>query len=255
MGRHIRQKMTTSAENLCPSTVADDPATRRRLRVLYLGRADYVKTLELQRRLVLERAEGVIPDSLILVEHNPVITVGRSGNPNHIVASREVLGRMGIGVYEIERGGDVTYHGPGQLVGYPIMRLAEGLRGAVPFLRSLEEVLILALQEFGVRGFRRQGLTGVWTSQGKVAAIGVAVRKNVTFHGFALNVTTDLSHFRFIVPCGLANEPVTSLEKLVGGPVSLEAVADAVVSAFCYVFDKEPDRESLPLSSRKQGKG
>lgn len=223
---------------------------RHPLRITYLGKADYGETLKLQRILVEDRAEARIPDTLLLVEHNPVITVGRAGRPAHILASRESLTKRGIALYEVERGGDVTYHGPGQIVGYPIVRLSDGLRGVVPYVRNLEEVLIRALKTFGVTAYRRPGLTGVWTDQGKVAAIGVSVRRLVTFHGFALNVNTDLSHFELIIPCGLPAERVTSLSRILGRPLTMAKVVQAVVTAFMDVFkafpENPPEIEVLP---------
>jgi lipoate-protein ligase B len=243
--------MTTTARIARAADSAEDPETRSILRVTRLGRADYAETLELQKRLVGERADGRIPDTLVLVEHEPVITVGRSGRPEHILASREALAQAGVPVFHIERGGDVTYHGPGQLVGYPIMRLRDGLRGAVPLLRDLEEALILALRLLGVRGFRRPGMTGIWTDQGKVAAIGVAIRRNVTFHGFALNVNTDLSHFEFIVPCGLSCERVTSISEILGSRMPLARAAEAATAGMLAVFggreDSNPADFKMPV--------
>lgn len=236
--------MENTIEKTHDTKVAADFGTRHLLEIVCLGKKDYGEVLKLQRGLVDARANCVIPDTLVLVEHNPVITVGRSGQTSHILASSDVLARNGIAVYEVERGGSVTYHGPGQLVGYPIMMLPGGLRGAVGFLRKLEEVLIRVLHEFGVTGYRRPGMTGVWTDEGKVAAIGVAVRRNVTFHGFALNVDPNLSHFEWIVPCGLAGERVTSLSRLVGHAVPLGEAGKSVIKGFRDVFGVTP-KESI----------
>ncbi|MHA2621010.1 MAG: lipoyl(octanoyl) transferase LipB [bacterium JZ-2024 1] len=236
--------MENTIEKTGGSEGGTDFDTRHLLKIVCLGKKDYSEVLTLQRRLVDARANRVIPDTLVLVEHHPVITVGRSGQTSHIVASSDVLARNGIAVYEVERGGNVTYHGPGQLVGYPIMMLPGGLRGAVRFLRNLEEVLIQVLHEFGVTGYRRPGMTGVWTDEGKVAAIGVAVRRNVTFHGFALNVDTNLSHFEWIIPCGLAGERVTNLSRLVGHAVPLGEVGKSVIKGFTDVFGVTP-KESV----------
>ncbi len=161
------------------------------------------------RRLVELRAENEIPDLLLLLEHPPVITLGRQARREHLLLPVDALRRRGVEVVPVERGGDVTYHGPGQLVGYPIVRLPN-LRGVVPFVRKMEETILRFLSAHGVRAYRRVGYPGVWTERGKICAIGMAVRRNVTFHGFALNLGTDLTAYRWIVPCGLP-DPVTRL--------------------------------------------
>jgi len=190
----------------------------RVINVLYLGRVDYSIALELQQTLVHLVKEGRISHTLLLLEHPPVITMGRNAGAQNIVASREFLAANGVELHETNRGGDVTFHGPGQLVGYPIfdLRAFEPRLGAVDFVRKLEEVLIRACGDLGVVTKRIPGLTGVWTQNevpGKIAAIGVHISRAVTSHGFALNVNTNLDYFKLIVPCGITDKPVTSLER------------------------------------------
>jgi lipoyl(octanoyl) transferase len=188
------------------------------INVLYLGRVEYSTALELQQTLVRLVKEGRITHTLLLLEHPPVITLGRNAGEKNIVASREFLAANGVELHETDRGGDVTFHGPGQLVGYPIfdLRAFEPRIGAVDFVRKLEEVLIRACGDLGVVTERIPGLTGVWTQNdppGKIAAIGVHISRAVTSHGFALNVNTNLDYFKLIVPCGISDKPVTSLEQ------------------------------------------
>jgi lipoyl(octanoyl) transferase len=188
------------------------------INVLYLGRVEYSTALELQQALVRLVKEGRITHTLLLLEHPPVITLGRNAGEKNIVASREFLAANGVELHETDRGGDVTFHGPGQLVGYPIfdLRAFEPRIGAVDFVRKLEEVLIRACGDLGVVTERIPGLTGVWTQNdppGKIAAIGVHISRAVTSHGFALNVNTNLDYFKLIVPCGISDKPVTSLEQ------------------------------------------
>ena len=190
----------------------------RVINVVYLGRVDYSIALQLQQTLVHLVKEGRISHTLLLLEHPPVITMGRNAGEKNIVASREFLAHNGVELHETNRGGDVTFHGPGQLVGYPIfdLRAFEPRMGAVDFVRKLEEVLIRTCGDLGVVTERIAGLTGVWTQDevpGKIAAIGVHISRAVTSHGFALNVTTNLDSFKLIVPCGISDKPVTSLEQ------------------------------------------
>lgn len=202
-----------------------------------LGRVDYGEALALQRELVEKRKQGSIPDQLLLLEHPHVITLGRNGRVANLLAGEEALRRAGISFFHTDRGGDITYHGPGQIIGYPILDLREWRRDVVAYVRGLEEVIILALAEFGLSAGRIPGRTGVWIEGRKIAAIGVHVSRWVTSHGFALNGTTDLSYFRYIVPCGLA-APVTSLEQT-GVRASPSAVRAALAAAFARVFDCE----------------
>jgi len=207
-----------------------------------LGPIDYQAGLDLQASLVEDRRAGRIGDTLLLLEHPPVITLGaktRQG-PKHIIATGEELEREGVAVFDTGRGGDVTYHGPGQLVGYPIFDLKPDRCDVHRYVRDLEEVLIVALREFGIEGGRVQGLSGVWVGEPgrerKIAAIGVRISRWITSHGFALNVATDLRHFQLIVPCGIADKPVTSVEAELGRTVTVSEVGPAVVRGFESVF-------------------
>ena len=190
-----------------------------------LGRMDYGQALEIQRALVEKRKQGLVPDQLLIVEHPHVITLGRNGKPDNLLASEDVLRRAGISFFPTDRGGDITYHGPGQLVGYPIVDLREWKRDVVCYVRSIEQALIGTLADFGVAAGRELGMTGVWVEGRKIAAIGVHISRWVTSHGFALNVTTDLKYFQYIVPCGLA-KPVTSMAAELGAaPERAELIA------------------------------
>ena len=202
-----------------------------------LGRTGYTEAWDLQRSLAEQRKRGEIPDQLLFVEHPHVITVGRNGRLENVLAGEPVLARAGIELHHIDRGGDVTYHGPGQLVGYPILDLREWKRDVVGYVRALEQVLIDALVEFDIRGERAAGMTGVWVAGSKIAAIGVHISRWVTSHGFALNIETNLEYFRYIVPCGLGR-PVTSMRAL-GSPARREEVIAAVVRRFGEVYGCE----------------
>jgi lipoyl(octanoyl) transferase len=207
-----------------------------------LGQVDYVRGLDLQQGLVEARRTGAIGDTLLLLQHPPVLTIGvrnRSARSN-IVASPAELERRGITVVEAGRGGDVTYHGPGQLVGYPILDLAPDRCDVHRYVRDLETVLINAIAAFGVVGGRIEGLSGVWVGpagrEEKIAAIGVRISRWITSHGFALNVSTDLDDFSTIVPCGIADRSVTSLERILGRSVEMSEVESAVAGAFEIEF-------------------
>src|SRR6266480_3243452 len=236
--------------------------------VVQLDVVDYAISLQLQQRLVNLRKDGLISDVLLLLEHTPVITLGRNAKAKNILASSEILSQRRVEVFECDRGGDVTFHGPGQLVAYPIFDLrgfpSDGkpkTLGAVEYVRRLEEVLIRTCADFGIAAKRIPGLTGVWTAgpcgggsstrpdgaeprphteqqTAKIAAIGVHISRGVTSHGFALNVNTDLSYFNLIVPCGIEAKPVTSIEKELGKQVPLQDVAHAIFRNF-GVFDRQ----------------
>ena len=201
------------------------------------GRMGYARALELQHDMVERRKRNQIPDQLLIVEHPHVITMGRNGHMDHVLASPDVLQRAGIELHHTDRGGDVTYHGPGQIVAYPIFDLREWKRDVVAYLRAVEQVLIEALAEFGIDGVRMPGATGVWVDGAKVAAIGVHISRWVTSHGFALNLDTDLDYFKYIVPCGLTR-PVTSLRAL-GCEASRAEVTTSVAAAFGRVFERD----------------
>ncbi|MEO5895376.1 MAG: lipoyl(octanoyl) transferase LipB [Vicinamibacterales bacterium] len=210
----------------------------RNIEVRRLGVVSYADALELQKRLVEQRKAGEIGDQLLLLEHPPVITLGvkTRTDRSHIVASAEELAAAGIEVFDTGRGGDVTYHGPGQLVGYPIIDLKPDRCDVHRYVRDLEQVMIGIAASFGVHATRIERLTGAWVGDEKLAAIGVRIARWVTSHGFAFNVNTPLEHFDFIVPCGISDKGVTSLEKLLGRPVPMREVEESAVGAFKEVF-------------------
>jgi lipoyl(octanoyl) transferase len=199
-----------------------------------LGRVEYASAFALQRRLVEERKQGAIPDQLVLLEHPHVITMGRNGRAENVLAGDDVLDRAGISYHSTDRGGDVTYHGPGQLVGYPILDLRDWKRDVVGYVRAIEQVIVDTLADFGIEAGRVPKLTGVWVDGRKIAAIGVHISRWVTSHGFALNVSTDLSYFQYIVPCGLT-KPVTSMAQL-GRAAGLEEVSRTLAGHFGRTF-------------------
>ena len=204
-----------------------------------LGLVDYASALELQREKVAQRKAGAIPDTLLLLEHPHVYTLGRNARPENMLVSAEWLASRGAQVFHTDRGGDVTYHGPGQLVGYPILDLTQHRRDISWYMRSLEEVFIRTAHDFGIEAGRSPGAAGVWVGNDKLVAMGVHLSRWVTSHGFALNVNTDLRYFEWIVPCGLRGKGVTSLAKLLGRPVEMEEVTERVVEHFGTVFGLE----------------
>jgi lipoyl(octanoyl) transferase len=213
----------------------------RRLVVRRIGRIGYAEGVELQKALVQQRVAGEIEDTLLFVEHPPVITLGvrTRGNVANIRAGDDALAAQGVTVHETGRGGDVTFHGPGQLVGYPIIDLKPDRQDVHRYVRDLEEVLIRTAADFGIVAGRVKGFSGAWVGDVKLAAIGVRISRWVTSHGFALNVTTDLSGFDLIVPCGIADRGVTSLSALLGREVAIPDVERSVVTHFAAVFDRE----------------
>lgn len=226
------------------------------LGIIHLGRMPYGEALSLQRDLAARRiARTLDHDVLLLVEHPPVITLGRGFQAQHLSTPPEALRGRGIEVHDIERGGDVTYHGPGQLVGYPIFDLTGHRQDLHWFLRQMEEALIVALRDLGVTGERVAGYTGVWTHGRKIASIGIHVRQWVTWHGFALNVTTDLSAFDLIVPCGIPDVQMTSVQRELAerAPRDLwNRVMDNVILGFCEVFGMQAQMEELGQTARRQ---
>lgn len=201
-----------------------------------LGLMGYGQALELQRDVHRKRVSGETEDTLMLVEHPEVITLGKSGDPKNLLVPLSELEEKGMDFYQVERGGEITYHGPGQLVGYPIFSLRDGLAGVRPFIRGLESSLIAALRGLGVEARRKPSNIGVWVGDDKIASIGVAIKRWVSFHGFALNVSTDLTSFRLINPCGLPGQRMTSVGEVLGRKVPLEKVKGEVKSAFERVF-------------------
>lgn len=204
-----------------------------------LGILGYEEALQLQRQRVAQRKAGEIPDTLLLLEHPHVYTLGRNAKREHLLVSPEYLRSRGVEVYETNRGGDITYHGPGQLVGYPILDLTQHQRDISWYMRSLEEVFIGVAADFGVHAGRLPGAAGVWVGDKKLVAMGVHVSRWITSHGFGFNVSTDLSYFDHIVPCGLHGKSVTSLEKLSGHPVEMGEVIGRVVEQFRQTFGFE----------------
>jgi len=241
----------------------------KELLVVDLGLVEYGAAWELQRRVAAARKAGAVPDALLLCEHPHVITLGRSGKISNLRAPNEMLRRMGVSFFETNRGGDITYHGPGQLVGYPILNLAEIRRDVGWYVRSLEEAMIRATAEFGVASMRVSGRTGVWVEvaagsatemeveevkdEEKLAAIGVHLSRWVTSHGFAYNVSTDLRYFDLIVPCGIAGKRATSLEKLLGRRLEMKDAAPHITAHLGEILALHPrayGREDLEMTLR-----
>ncbi len=234
-------------------TTGTTPATdsARALDVRWLGRVPYARALELQERHVRDRRRGTIPDQLLLLEHPHVITLGTAADAGHVLLDRAERRLLGIELFDTGRGGDVTYHGPGQLVGYPILDLKPDRKDLHRYVRDLEEVLIRSLADFSIRAERKDGLTGVWVHDTKVAAIGVRVSSGwITSHGFALNVDTRLDFFDAIVPCGIKNYSVTSMARLLDRPIPMDDVTAAVADRFALVFGRTPARYGVATAAR-----
>ena len=205
---------------------------------VWLGTVDYAEALDLQMRICAAKKAGLAPDLLLRLEHPPTITLGRSGRWHNLLAGDAVLRSRGVARYEVDRGGDITFHGPGQLVGYPLLLLEPGERDVHRYMRNLEEVLIRSVASFGVESRRAENMTGVWTGQGKLAAMGVHISRWITRHGFALNVNTDLSYFDLINPCGLAGRPVASMQSVLGRHCAMSEVVRCVSREFGRVFNR-----------------
>ena len=213
----------------------------RQLDVRRPGLVPYQDALALQRALVEDRRAGRIPDTLLLLQHPAVITVGVKGDGgrSNVIADSTRLSQLGIEISETGRGGDVTYHGPGQVVGYPILDLRPDRCDVHRYVRDMEEVMIRVCGEFGLAAGRVTGLTGTWIEGGKIGAIGIRISRWITSHGFAFNVSTELEHFKLIVPCGISDRGVTSLEQATGQTIPIHVVEDAIVRQFCRVFQRE----------------
>jgi lipoyl(octanoyl) transferase len=218
----------------------------RRLQVRRLGRVDYAAALQLQKETERAVQSAAQPDTLLLLEHPHVITIGRRGNSNGVLLPKEILEARGVSIFETNRGGKVTYHGLGQIVGYPIINLSPDREDVHRFVRDLEEVLIRTMNDFGIQAFRIKGLTGVHTTQGKIAAIGVHIARWVTTHGFALNVNTDLSFFNLITAC--EGEPVTSMRLLLDQEIELGRVEERIINHFAAVFEMSLEWEQIAVS-------
>ena len=212
----------------------------RKFRSDDLGLISYQDCLSLQQKLVKQRLAGEIEDTLLLLEHTPVITLGVAGGEDSLLISREEVERAGVKIHQTDRGGNITYHGPGQLVGYPIFDLRQHGKDVHLFLRNLEQVIVDCLADFGVEGEAVPGLTGVWVGGDKICSIGIAVRKWISYHGFALNINPNFEHWALINPCGLAGKKVTSLERLIGRNPGMDAVKSCVVDKFAGIFSMSP---------------
>jgi lipoate-protein ligase B len=202
-----------------------------------LGLIEYSEAYQLQKNLQRQRVEGKISDVLLLLEHPPTITIGKSGTLNNVLVSGEQLSQQGISLYFIDRGGDVTYHGPGQLVGYPIVDLRQKEIDLHCYIKNLEEVILRTLNDFSIDGEQIESHPGVWVNEEEIAAIGLSVQKWVSMHGFALNINTDLEHFSFINPCGFSDRRATSMSKVLGNDVPMGEVTKSLISHFCNIFD------------------
>ena len=224
---------------MTPTTADGCASTSRTLDVRRLGLVPYGEALDLQKELVEERRAGRVPDLLMLLQHPPVITLGvRRDSRSHITASEEQLAMHGVEVHEAGRGGDVTYHGPGQIVGYPILDLRPDRCDVHRYVRDLEQVMIRVCADYGISAHRVDGFSGAWVGTEKIGAIGVRISRWITSHGFAFNVNTRLEDFQLIVPCGIADRGVTSLGKLLGEELSIEEVEDRFIRRFAEVFDR-----------------
>jgi lipoyl(octanoyl) transferase len=226
---------------------------QRVLRVERLGRLEYAAALAVQKQTELAVLRGEQPDTLLLLEHPHTLTRGRRSANDRIVASDKILQERNVTVFETNRGGKVTYHGPGQIVGYPIINLSPDRQDVLRYVRDLEEVLIRALRDFHLESFRIPGFTGAHTEGGKVAAIGVHIARWVTTHGFALNVNSDLNYFNLIVPCD--GEPVTSMKELLGQEIELSLVEDAIIERFAEVFEMEIDCHKKAQNAQNENRG
>jgi lipoate-protein ligase B len=220
------------------------PENAKECLVAFLGFAEYLRTLDLQFRICEAKKQGFESDVLLLLEHPPTITLGRNGKWHNLLVSEVELQARGVQRYEADRGGDITFHGPGQLVGYPLLKLEADERDVHLFMWKLEESLILLLKEYSIESSRVEKLTGVWTREGKIAAMGVHISRWITRHGFALNVNPDLSYYELIIPCGIAGKSVSSMQVLLSRQIKLEEVAERYVVHFGRVFGRRMIRTS-----------
>jgi len=213
--------------------------------ILDLGLIDYREAWDLQHQLWVRRVEGELPDILLFLEHPHVITLGRRGDRSHLIASSEVLEAMKIPIFHVERGGDVTYHGPGQMVVYPILDLKDYGYRLIRYVDQLEEVILHILKDFGIEGRKDSSNRGVWVNGEKIASIGVAIKRWVSFHGFSLNYKTDLKYFELINPCGLEGMKMTSMEKILGREVEREQLAEKICFHFGKIFKRDWEEKKL----------
>lgn len=210
--------------------------TKETLSFIDLGLCDYGIALQKQRELWQKRLHGKIPNTLIFVEHQPVFTIGKHGKKENLLIPESLLKEKNIQLYRIERGGDITFHGPGQLVGYPIFMLKNPLISIKHFIHNIEQCLCRVLDIFGIKACVRHPYIGIWVENKKIASIGIAVSKHVTYHGFALNVSTDLAYFRYINPCGIKNIEMTSMEKILQQPISMKVIKEKIIAEFKKIF-------------------
>ncbi|NWF92584.1 MAG: lipoyl(octanoyl) transferase LipB [Syntrophaceae bacterium] len=213
--------------------------------ILDLGLIDYKEAWDLQHRLWSKRVEGELPDLVLFLEHPHVVTLGRRGNRSHLIVSKEILETMGIPIFHVERGGDITYHGPGQMVVYPILGLRDYGYRLIRYVDQLEEVILQVLKDFGIEGRRDPSNRGVWVGDEKIASIGVAIKRWVSFHGFSLNYETDLKYFDLIHPCGLVGQKMTSMAKVLGTKVSREELLERTGFHFRQIFRKDWEKKNL----------
>ena len=218
-------------------------------RYCWLGTVEYLRAREIQAEIVERVHDGLSPNTLLLLEHPHVYTRGRLSRDEHLLTPDVELAALGIPVHETDRGGQVTYHGPGQLVGYPIINLRRLGMGPLQYVRTLEQVIVGTLADFGIPAHTEPGLTGVWTPGGKIAAIGVKISRGIAFHGFALNVNTDLSWYRHIVPCGITDRPVTSMTVQLAAPVGITAVSAALTAHFGNAFGLQMTESQLEINA------
>ncbi len=222
--------------------------------VYQLGTIEYDNAYYWQQKLLIERLNDQIEDTLLLLEHPPVITVGKSGKMENVLASQAQLAEEGVSLVFTDRGGDVTYHGPGQIVGYPIFDLRERGRDAHQYLRNLEEVLIRTLNDFSIKSGRDSGHAGVWVKDEEIAAVGLSIRKWITMHGFALNVSTDLAQFSLINPCGFTNRKATSMAQLIGQTIPMKKVTEKLLAHFAQVFNVQLELRADISERRNDGR-
>lgn len=215
------------------------------MNVVDLGQRNFKEVWNIQKLLHQRRLAGEVADTLLLVEHNPVITLGKSGKNDNILIPDSSLKEKGVDFYRIERGGDVTYHGPGQLVGYPIFNIKERLVGIKLFIERIEEAIIATLAEFKIKGEKKEKMVGVWTKAGKICSIGIAIKRWVSFHGFALNVNNDLKYFDLIYPCGFKNIKMTSIAEILKREISMDCVKNATIRKFAIVFKSTVEERCL----------
>jgi len=213
--------------------------------IIDLGRMDYERAWNLQHQLWAKRVDGEVPDLLLILEHPHVITLGRRGHRDHLKVSPEILETMKVPIFHVERGGDITYHGPGQMVGYPILDLKDYGYRLIRYVDQLEEVIFCVLKDFGIEGEKDPSNRGVWADGDKIASIGVTIKRWVSFHGFALNYGTDLKYFDLMDPCGLVGEKMTSMTKILGREISREELAQRIIFHFKEVFKKDWEKKDL----------